>query len=298
MPRPFEGELPPFREGGRFAVVGDLQRTSLLEFWRESNDAERGLVVAAIARARPAFLAIVGDLVFDGSSARSWAEFDALTAPLRDAGIPTLAAFGNHEYWGGRGGERHFFARFPGIEGHHWYTVDYGPLRFIVLDSNIDKLPAAAWERQVRWYEEALAAGDRAPEVRGVVVLLHHPPYTNSTVTGDEPHVQRFFVPPFLRAHKTLAMVSGHVHSYERFARAGKTFLVSGGGGGPRAKLATGSARRHPDDLFPGPALRDFNFLLVTVTAMGFTAEVLGLPKEGKVFKTIDRFSMPFALSW
>ena len=33
---------------------------------------------------------------------------------------------------------------------------------------------------------------------------------------------------PLCRSRKTLAMISGHVHSYERFTRAEKTFLVTG----------------------------------------------------------------------
>jgi hypothetical protein len=293
-PRPFDAPIPPFQDGGRFAVVSDLQRTSLLEFWREQNDAERSLVVGAIAAARPAFVAILGDLVFDGSSAAKWAEFDALAAPLHAAAVPVVPAFGNHEYWGGRAVEPRFSARFPHLEGRHWYTVRYGPLRLVVLDSNIDDLTPEAWAGQVRWYEATLAQFDCAPSVRGVVVLLHHPPFTNSSVTGDEPHVQRFFVPPLLRAHKTLALLSGHVHSYERFTRSGKMFVVTGGGGGPRAELTTGKDRRHPDDLFSGPALRNFNFVLFTVSFTGLTAEVMGLPKEQQSFSLMDRFSLPF----
>jgi hypothetical protein len=106
--------------------------------------------------------------------------------------------------------------------------------------------------------------------------------------------VQRFIVPPFVRADKTLAMLSGHVHSYERFMRSGKLFVVTGGGGGPRAKLNAGSDRRHSDDLFAGPALRDFNFVLFTVASSGLTAEVMGLPKGGTSFSRVDRFSLPF----
>lgn len=294
-PRPFTAPLPPFAEGGRFAVVGDLQRTSLLEFWRESNDAERPLIVGALAAERPAFLAITGDLVFDGSSDGKWADFDALMAPVRDAGIPVVGALGNHEYWGGRAGEAKFFARLPLLEGRRWYTLAWGPLRLVVLDSNLGALPPADGEAQRRWYADTLTALDGDPAVRGVLVMMHHPPYTNSTVTGDEAQVQRDFVPAFLAARKTLAMMCGHVHSYERFARQGKAFVVSGGGGGPRAPLYTGADRRHPDDLYPGPALRDFNFVVITVEAGGLAGEVRGLKKGGRAFSTMDRFFLPFA---
>ncbi|KYF68552.1 hypothetical protein [Sorangium cellulosum] len=105
-PRRFAGSLDvPLRPtSGRIAVIADLQRTSTLEFWRESNDPERAALVRALAAARP-------DAVF--------------------------AALGNHEYWCGGGGARHLFARFPHLGGRRWYEVAYGSLRVVVLDSNV-----------------------------------------------------------------------------------------------------------------------------------------------------------------
>lgn len=293
-PEPFSGEIPPFQEDRPFAVVSDLQRTAIIEFWRESNERERELVINAIAAARPAFLAITGDLVFSGGSAEQWADFDALSAPLRKASIPVVAAFGNHEYWGG-GGEDHFFARFPHLERQHWYSLAYGPVRLVFLDSNVGELTETGWKRQLAWYEQTLADFDRSPDVRGVLVLLHHPPYTNSSITGDEKHVQRDFVPAFRRAEKTLAMISGHVHSYERFVRGGKTFVVSGGGGGPRARLLTGSERRHKDDAINAAPLRDFHYLTFRAGKTGVEVTAAGLPKGGSQWKILDRFNLPWA---
>ncbi len=291
---PFSGTLPPFATGAHFVVVGDLQRTSLLEFWREQNDPERERVVAAIAADGPAFLAVTGDMVFDGSSGSQWAAFDALTTPLRAAGIPVFAAFGNHEYWGGGKGDAPFFARFPHLQGKHWFSVAWGPLRLVVLDSNAGHLGDRLWQEQKAWYQGTLEGLDRDPEVRSVLVLLHHPAMTNSTVTGDEGEVVRDLLPAFLAAKKTTAMMSGHVHSYERFGIGDKTLIVSGGGGGPRALLSTGKDRRHPGDLYGGPALRDFNFVRMTVVEKGIEVLVRGLPKGGTVFATIDRFFLPF----
>src|SRR5206468_5236829 len=115
--------------------------------------------------------------------------------------------------------------------------VRYGALTLLFLDSNERFLEPFAWREELEWYAAALARSDADPSVAGVLVLLHHPPYTNSTVTRDELHVQRDLVPPFAAAKKTLAMLSGHAHSYERFSRGGKTYVVTGGGGGPRAAL-------------------------------------------------------------
>lgn len=242
---------------------------------------------------RPSFIAMTGDLVFHGASAGAWKDFDELVTPLRNARIPVYATLGNHEYWGGRIGESLFFARFPHLQRQHHFALEWGPVRTVFLDSNIDYLSATEWRDQIVWFRSTLASLDADSGVRGVLVLLHHPPFTNSTVTGDQIHVQRDIVPPFLAAKKTLAMMTGHVHSYERFARNDKVFVTSGGGGGPRATLATGAQRRHPD-LFGGPALRDFNFVVLEPRRDGLDVEVRGLKKGGATLTTMDRFSLPY----
>jgi hypothetical protein len=289
---------PRSHEGMRFAVLGDVQRTSKPELlaMREANDPERRRILEAVAESAPDFVAFTGDLVFDGARDGHWAEFDALTAPIRSRRIPVLTAFGNHEYWEGRvPAERNVFARFPVLERRHWYAFLAASVLLVVLDSNVGELTRDEWKTEHAWYETTLAAADGDPAVRGVLVLLHHPPFTNSTVTGDEAPVEQAFVPAFLAAHKTLAMLAGHVHSYERFAKGGKMFVVSGGGGGPRALLASGAARRHPDDLFDGPPLRDFHFTVYAVGPDGLDAEVHGLRKGSRELYPMDHFTLPFA---
>jgi len=204
---------------------------------------------------------------------------------------------GNHDYGiRRRPALAHFFRRFPHLEGRHWFSRIYGPLGLVFLDSNRGRLPAIQWREQLAWYRHELQRFERMPEILGVLVLLHHPPYTNSFLTPDDRVVQHAFVPPFVQARKTLLMVAGHVHSYERFARAGKTFLVTGGGG-PRVKLATGRRRRHMDDCFGGPPLRGFHFLMLTPLPTRLEIAMRGLPPHGGVFDTLDCFTLPWASS-
>jgi len=275
--------------------VGDLQPTSRLEVWRPSNARAGRQLIHQIVAECPDFLAIVGDLVVWGSSAAAWATFDALALPLWHARVPILPLLGNHDYGLARHAAlTHFFTRFPHLDRHHWYSTTYGPLGLIFLDSNVRRLPAAHWEAQKRWYRQELARFERLASLRGVLVLLHHPPYTNSTLVADSRAVQRTFVPPFLQSAKTLAMVAGHVHSYERYIRAGKTFVVTGGGG-PRMKLATGRRRRHSDDCFAGPPLRGFHFLLLTLGPGGLHVAMQELQQPQQAFATMDGFTLPWA---
>jgi predicted phosphohydrolase len=286
-----EEELPVV--AGSFVVLGDLQPTSRLEAWRESNDPERALIVERIARIQPDFVALLGDLVFRGSSRSSWIDFDAMWAPVAKAHVATFPVLGNHEYWLSRNaGLVHFFTRFPRLCGRRWYAARYGPLGLVFLDSNRHALTAFLWATQMRWLDRTLARFDAASDVRGVLVLLHHPPFTNSTVTSDARHVQREIVPFFAAAQKTLAMIAGHVHSYERFERGGKHYVVAGGGGGPRVRLHEGPRRRHADDAFAGPALRSFHFLQFTPSAEGLEAVVCGLEKGGSDFAPMEGFRM------
>jgi Icc-related predicted phosphoesterase len=286
-------------EGRRFAVASDLQRDTS---WDQGsapaadNDAARSIIISEIAKRNPGVVAISGDLVGDGSSPLHWRDFDALIKPLVDAKIPVIAAIGNHEYLrAGRKNADEFFARFPSLGGRHWYSVAYGPVSMVVLDSNMDVLSTSEWQEQTAWFERTLRALDADARVRGVVVVVHHPPYTNSTVTGDEVHVQQAFLPAFGRALKTLAMISGHVHSYERFVRGGKAFIVSGGGGIPRAPLLEGDMRRHRDDQFVGPAVRGYHFLDFAVTDSGIDVQVIEVARRsGEAPSAIDAFTLPW----
>jgi Calcineurin-like phosphoesterase len=293
------GDIPRYRAGEHFTAIGDLQRTLPEEEWflgRENNDDERELLLPEVARTSPAFVVMLGDLVSDGSSTRQWQEFDQRSASLRQARIPVLPVLGNHEYLFGRGGLWHYYARFPRLEHQHWYARNYGPAALVFLDSNVSALSVAEWAEQKRWFEATLRHFDRDPAVLGVLVFLHHAPFTNASNIGDDIDVQQAFVGSFLNAGKTMAMVTGHAHGYERFEHCGKSFVVSGGGGGPRVPLLEGKNRRHPDDKFRGPALRNFNFVEFAVRPSGIHADVVGLPKGTNGFCRMEQFDLDWPM--
>jgi Icc-related predicted phosphoesterase len=270
---------PPGPPDERFAVIGDLQSTMNIEAWRENNDPERRRLVERITdNPPPAFVVMAGDLVSWGGSADRWEEFDFNSRALREKKVPVLAVPGNHDYWGDRD-LRHYFAHFDGLKRQRWYDRRYGSLALVFLDSNAGELDPCVWDEQRKWYEERLDALEKDETVGAVLVFFHHAPFTNSSVVGDDANTLSTFVPPFLTKKKTLAMITGHAHGYERFEKHGKAFIVTAGGGGPRSPLLPPEERRHPDDMFHGPRLRHLHFVEFTITVNGLEANVIALPK-------------------
>jgi Icc-related predicted phosphoesterase len=299
-PAPTFSGVPRYAPDRHFTLIGDLQGTLSVEKWlmhREDNARERERLVPELSRSNPAFVVMLGDLVAWGASDDDWQQFDRHTAALRSAHIPVFAVAGNHDYFGGDR-LRHYFARFPHLAQQRWYERRYGPLALLFVDSNAGALRAFEAERQKRWYEAALERCERDPSVLGVLVFLHHAPFTNSSLVTDDDDVRRTFVPGFVRSKKTLVLFSGHAHGYERFELGHKAFVVSAGGGGPRSPLNLDA--RHPDR-FRGPERRNFNFVELSLSRAGLHADVIGLPKSSVVdhapsFCHMESFDVPWPL--
>jgi 3',5'-cyclic AMP phosphodiesterase CpdA len=292
---PTYADLSPDRSGP-IAIVGDTQEALLVErlLFRHCSQEEPAQLVADMARQRPGLVVLLGDMVASGSSAADWTHFDELLAPLRFGSVPVLPLLGNHDYWGDPARAlREAAARFPQLARRRWYARTYAGLGLVWLDSNRGELGEAAWEKQASFFGETIRAMDGDVRIRGVLVFDHHPPFTNGTNTGDDENVQAAFLPAFFNSRKALAFSSGHTHSYEHMIERGRTFLVSGGGGGPRVRLLRGARQRH-QDLFVGPSPRPFHYLLVEVGSSGLVVSARGIGHGEPQARLIDRFEIPF----
>jgi 3',5'-cyclic AMP phosphodiesterase CpdA len=166
------------------------------------------------------------------------------TEPLRAAGIPILAAPGNHD-------EYHLvdqaqFARLFSPPGSpelstdaFWYAVDRGGWRFLVLDTGTDMFgdrdPMPEGGAQLTWLEAQLADADRVGQ--RAIVLLHIPPFSSGREERGAPWVKKLVVEGILDRYPVALVLSGHVHAYERIVRPGfggrpVNYVVSGGAGG------------------------------------------------------------------
>jgi len=259
------------------------------------NDRATQRILHSIAAADPGLLIIVGDMTFDGSSALHWEWFDWLMQPVREARIPVLPALGNHDYWGSAPqAMRNAIVRFPRLSGRTHYSERYGSLRLVWLDSNADQVGESSWAEQTQWFRQTLAVFEADGDVRGILVFLHHPPYTNSEVVEGDRKVQSDLVPPFVGTRKTLAMVSGHAHGYEHFVVANKHFIVSAGGGGPRGRLHP-PRPSEPADSFAGVSPRPFNYLLVVPDNDGIRIEARGFDAQDEREYMLESTTVAFA---
>ena len=279
----------------RILVVGDLQPTSWFEMTfmgRTQNDSIREGIVQRMADEDPDMLLMLGDYVASGEREEDWLAFDSLMGPVCTQKIPVMAVLGNHDYgMVGSDGVAHCNARFPHVAALPSLTMLADSTALLVVDSNIESLPEERQRTQQRRYREILRRLDRSPAIKGVVVASHHPPITNAALAID-PRVHDTFVPPFLEAKKTMLFLSGHIHSYERFEIEGKTFVVSGGGGGPRREVDTSATRPHTTDQYRSGAWRYHHYLDLQVRSEGIRGETWML--VGEEYRLGDGFALRF----
>ena len=208
-------------------------------------------LVDHMARFRPDLAVGVGDNVGRGGNLDEWV--DQLLWPIRGlaAEVPFYAAIGNHEY-GGFDRTCPPFERYrdhpsAGSGNEYWYSFDYGPARFIMLDPNQEDGPLgqriSPGSPQYQWLARELA--DAAQRARWIFVFFHQPPYSECWGGGyydGEPHLRQEIV-PLLEQYQVDIVFSGHTHDYERglphppydpATGTGNqvTYIITGGGGG------------------------------------------------------------------
>lgn len=265
-----------------FLVVGDTQSTSHWEFWRERNDKERKQLVDEIAARDPAFVINLGDLTTRGSSKKHWQNFDALHKTVLEKEIPYFPILGNHEYYGNKETAlRNYFDRFPNLQQKHWYSFAWKNVALIMLDSNFSSLSENQVNEQDQWYLGELERYERDQTISYIIVCCHEAPFTNSRVVAPNKKSKKYFAEPFLKFKKTSLFFSGHAHTYEHFQIGGKTFIVSGGGGGPRHKVTIDPRKRQYDDAYVGGELRFMHFCEIEQRDKSLLLRAFRLEKDG-----------------
>jgi len=115
-----------------------------------------------------------------------------------------------------------------------YWTLDTPFVTIIGLYSNVDgTLDPRGTNNQQQWFQNQVAS---APADKALIVTVHHPTYSLDTTHGGYPDIG-IAIDRVIQATKRIptAVLSGHVHSYQRFERdlSGKKvpYIVSGAGG-------------------------------------------------------------------
>jgi len=135
-------------------------------------------------------------------------------------------AAGNHDY--SDAGIEAYQDYFVAARARTWYALVIEGVEFLVLDSQRALDDPVSMAAQRAW----LARRARSSTADWQVVVLHHPPYSSSSVHGST----KAFQWPY-RTWGVDLVIAGHDHHYERLRRWGVTYLVNGAGGADLYRL-------------------------------------------------------------
>ena len=240
-----------------FAVIGDYG----------VNNAHELAVARLVASWSPWFVITTGDDYSSAAGGRGTRRYDRSTgdyyrnwfrhssadspSPIGNASVNAFfPSLGNHDYSDAHGLESYltyFTLPGPGFTNtsgnERFYDFVQGPVHFFVLNSNPEEPDGtSATSVQARWLRRQLAASHSPWNI----VYDHHPPYSSGSRHGSSGYMQWPFA-----AWGADAVVSGHVHTYERIVRDGIVYFVNGTGGDALYGFSTpvaGSAARYDAD--------------------------------------------------
>lgn len=164
------------------------------------------------------FMIHTGDLAYDQGTFAQFEEtvFTPYAELFRH--LAFFPAAGNHEYETQKAAPFREVFNLPNDE--RWYSYDYGPIHFAVLDTEVD------YATQMKWLDRDLAAS-KAP---WKIVYLHRPPYSSGNHGSDEK--LRRLLAPVVEKRGVQLVLAGHDHDYERMKpQNGVAYVVTGGGG-------------------------------------------------------------------
>ena len=188
------------------------------------GDPVAGLVAAVESvrsmRQQPDAVLVSGDLA-DNATDAEYEQVRQLLAPLQ---APLYVLPGNTD--DRRALHRHFGV--PGADGDPvQYSVDFGPLRLVVLDTTRPgEDPGALDAERLGWLDAELA---KAPELP-TLLAMHHPPLVTGLPACDElglPAADRQALGEVVGRHQQLRrLVAGHVHRTMTGELAGRAVLT------------------------------------------------------------------------
>ena len=207
-----------------FLVYGDTR----------TNYDLHAMVTKRMARESAEFVVHVGDLI-ESPTQTEWRAF-LNSGELLLRAMSFLCVPGNHER-----NSRTYYELFPlpqggGRYGKQWWSLRWGDVLLVGLDSNLQYLKFTGLKKETAWLKEVLGE-----EARYKFVFLHHPLFSSDPHYGGDEGLAKLWHPIFIEAGVT-AVFCGHCHNYEHLVRDGLHYFVTGGGGAPLSPLSDARA--------------------------------------------------------
>ena len=220
----------PVHQGPTVLAAGDVA----------SCDGSGDEQTAALLDRLPGTILVLGDTVYDEASTKqlercyrpSWGRHLDRTRP-----VP-----GNHDYDGkGASGYFDYFGPRAGERGQGWYSFDVGEWHLIALNSNCSAIGGCGpGSEQARWLRADLAAHP----ARCTLAFWHHPRFSSGAKHGSSRAVDGLWS-GLLDAGADVVL-SGHEHSFERFAPLDVEGRVDQAGGIRQFVVGTGGRSHYP----------------------------------------------------
>jgi hypothetical protein len=261
----------------RIVVYGDMRFTDP----SNTSDTQPGVrkwLAHKVGEEKPDILLLTGDMPFRGSDPADWKVYEQETALWTQEGLRIYPTIGNHEGLPDpRSGIRNYFAAYPQIEKHQWYSVQLGNIYLITLDSST--FLNRGWPQRA-WLEAQLA---HLPASADFVFFLFHVPLVSDLQTAfmlgiPDPatlDLRHFLEERAAASHAKFVVFNGHIHNYERFEMNGITHVISGGGGARPYPIFI----RGDQDLYRARTYPNFNYVVITLA---------GKHAEAKMYRVVD----------
>jgi hypothetical protein len=266
----------------RIVVYGDMRFTSPGNT-SDTHPGVRKWLAQKVGEEKPDILLLTGDMPFHGSDPADWKVYQEETSAWTREKLRVYPTIGNHEGLPDpRSGLKNYFAAYPQLEQHSWYSVEMGNIYLITLDSST--FLNRGWEQR-RWLEAQLA---HLPASVDFVFFLFHLPMISDLQTAfmlgiPDPatlDLRHSLEARAAASHAKFVVFNGHIHNYERFELNGITHVITGGGGARPYPIFI----RGDQDLYRAGTYPNFNYVVISLA---------GKHAEAKMYRVVDPDAVP-----
>jgi hypothetical protein len=261
----------------RIVVYGDMRFTDPSNT-SDTRPGVRKWLAQKVAEEKPDILLLTGDMPFHGSDPADWKVYSQETAAWTRERLRIYPTIGNHEGLPDPiKGITNYYAAYPQVEKHSYYSVQLGNVFLITLDSST--FMGAGWPQR-RWLEAQLA---HIPSSADFVFFLCHAPLVSDLQTAfmlgipdrTTLSLRHELEAAAAKSRARFVVFNGHIHNYERFEMNGIMHVISGGGGARPYPIFI----RGDQDLYQARTYPNFNYVLITLE---------GKHAEAKMYRVVD----------